>query len=242
MRKTFFASWRASFFTGLAVTLPALLTLAAVKWIFGTISSFTDTLLFFLPYFFKKGQPSDFASSGYGIHFLDPKAVYVNGLDGAMFWYWSLLALFLAVILISGVGLLARYYIGKRIIEWLDTAMMKVPVLNKFYGAIKQVNDAFSGNKNSFKTVVLVEFPRAGSYSVGFLTSDDNAEASRKIGEKLVSVFIPTTPNPTSGFMILVPADKVTKLDMSVAEGVKYIVSLGAIAPGELKSSSSSSS
>ena len=224
MRKTFFASWRASFFTGLAVTLPALLTLAAVKWIFGTIASFTDTLLFFLP------------------HVLDAKDVFENGQSGPMLWYWSLLALALAVALICGVGLLAHYYIGKRIIQWLDTAMMNVPVLNKFYGAIKQVNDAFSGNKNSFKTVVLVEFPREGSYSVGFLTSDDNAEASRKIGEKLVSVFIPTTPNPTSGFMILVPANKVTKLDMTVAEGVKYIVSLGAIAPGELKSSSSSSS
>ncbi|MEY4918692.1 MAG: hypothetical protein RL616_2605 [Verrucomicrobiota bacterium] len=76
-----------------------------------------------------------------------------------------------------------------------------------------------------------MEFPREGVYSVGFLTSDDNAEANLKTGEKLVSVFIPTTPNPTSGFLILVSADKVTKLDMSVAEGVKYIVSLGAIAP-----------
>lgn len=213
MKKTFFSRWRASFFTGLAVTLPALLTLAAVKWIFGTISSFTDTLLFFLPYF------------------LPPREVFENGRSGPMLWYWSLLALALAVMLISGVGLLARYYIGIRIIEWLDTAMMHVPLLNKFYSAIKQVNDAFSGNKNSFKTVVLVEFPREGMFSVGFLTSDDNAEANRKTGAKLVSVFIPTTPNPTSGFLVLVPAEKVTKLDMSVADGVKYIVSLGAIAP-----------
>jgi len=213
VRKTFFSRWRASFFTGLAVTLPALLTLAAVKWIFGTISSFTDTLLFFLPYF------------------LPPREVFEDGRSGPMLWYWSLLALALAVMLISGVGLLARYYIGVRIIEWLDTAMMHVPLLNKFYGAIKQVNDAFSGNKNSFKTVVLVEFPREGVYSVGFLTSDVNAEANRKTGAKLVSVFIPTTPNPTSGFLVLVPAEKVTKLDMSVADGVKYIVSLGAIAP-----------
>ena len=114
MRKSFFARWRASFFTGLAVTLPALLTLAAVKWIFGTISSFTDTLLFFLPYC------------------LDPKLIYANGQDGAMFSYWSLLALLLAAVMISGVGLLARYYVGKRIIEWLDTAMMNVPLLNKF--------------------------------------------------------------------------------------------------------------
>jgi uncharacterized membrane protein len=213
VRKTFVSSWRASFFAGLAVTLPALLTLAAVIWIFGTISTFTDTLLFFLPYC------------------LPPKDVFENGHSGPMHWYWSLLAFALAVGLITGVGLLARYYIGKRIIEWLDAGMMHIPVLNKFYGAVKQVNDSFSGSKNSFKTVVLVEFPREGAYSVGFLTGEDDSEASRKIGEKLVSVFIPTTPNPTSGFLVLVPADKVTKLDMSVAEGVKYIVSLGAIAP-----------
>ncbi|MDR3458496.1 MAG: DUF502 domain-containing protein [Verrucomicrobiae bacterium] len=213
MRKTFISNWRASFLTGLAVALPALVTLAAVTWIFGTISSFTDTLLFFLP------------------KLLPPEEVFENGHAGPMLWYWSLLALALAVLLITGIGLLARYYIGKRLIEWLDAGMMHIPVLNKFYGAIKQVNDAFSGDKSSFKTVVLVEFPREGVYSVGFLTSDDNDEASRKTGEKLVSVFIPTTPNPTSGFLILVPVAKVTKLDMSVADGVKYIVSLGAITP-----------
>jgi uncharacterized membrane protein len=216
VRKTFFASWRASFFTGLAVSLPALLTLAAVKWIFGTISSFTDTLLFFLPCI------------------LSPKEVYENGQSGAMFWYWSLLALVLAASLISGVGLLARYYIGKRMIEWLDTVMMNVPIFNKFYGAIKQVNEAFSGNKNSFKTVVLVEFPGPGNYSVGFITNEAKGEVRQKSGKNLVGVFIPTTPNPTSGFLILVPEEKVTKLDMSVAEGIKYIVSLGSISPEQL--------
>jgi uncharacterized membrane protein len=79
--------------------------------------------------------------------------------------------------------------------------------------------------------VVMVEFPREGMYSVGFLTSEEHAQIFPQIHEKLVCVFIPTTPNPTSGFMVLVPADKMTKLDMSVAEGVKYIVSLGSIAP-----------
>jgi uncharacterized membrane protein len=148
-----------------------------------------------------------------------------------MFWYWSLLALVVAVMLITSVGLLARYYIGKRMIEWLDTAMMNVPLLNKFYGAIKQVNEAFAGNKNSFKTVVLVEFPREGIYSVGFVTSEQRAEVQQKTREKVVAVFIPTTPNPTSGFLVLVPEDKITKLDMSVADGIKYIVSLGSISP-----------
>ena len=213
MNKTFFARWRASFFTGLAVTLPGLLTLAVVKWLFGTVSSFTDALLFFLKYL------------------VNPKAIYENGQSGPMFWYWSLVALALAVVLISGAGVLTRYYIGKRLILWIDTVMMTVPLLNKFYGAIKQVNEAFGGKKSSFKTVVLVEFPRAGMYSIGFLTSENYAEVRQKILQPVVAVFIPTTPNPTSGFMVLVPEDRVTKLDMSVADGIKYIVSLGAISP-----------
>jgi uncharacterized membrane protein len=213
VRKTLFARCRTSFLAGLAVTLPAIVSVAAVSWLFRTVSNFTDTLLFFLKFFLEK------------------KSIYENGVSGDMFWYWSVLAFALAVILISLVGLLARYYIGKRIIEWLDAAMMNVPLFNKFYGAIKQVNEAFAGNKNSFKTVVLVEFPREGMYSVGFLTSEQRAEVQAKTKEKVVSVFIPTTPNPTSGFLVLVPEDKVTKLDMTVADGIKYIVSLGSIAP-----------
>jgi uncharacterized membrane protein len=213
VRKSIFARWRTSFLAGLAVTLPAIVSVAAVMWLFRTASNFTDTLLFFLRFV------------------LDKKYIYENGISGDLFWYWSVLAFTLAVGLISVVGLLARYYIGKRMIEWLDAAMMQVPLFNKFYGAIKQVNEAFSGNKNSFKTVVLVEFPREGMYSVGFLTSEQHAEVQQKTKEKVVAVFIPTTPNPTSGFLVLVPEDKVTKLDMSVADGIKYIVSLGSIAP-----------
>lgn len=212
MKKTIFARWRASFFTGLAVTLPAIISIAAVMWLFKTVSNLTDLLLFFVP------QSITHADNG----------------KGAMYWYWSLLALLVAAILISSVGLLARYYIGKRLIEWLDTGMMNVPLFNKFYGAIKQVNEAFAGNKNSFKTVVLVEFPREGIYSVGFITSEQHAEVQQKTKEKVVCVFIPTTPNPTSGFLVLVPEDKVTKLEMSVADGVKYIVSLGSISPEQL--------
>jgi len=214
VKKSLFARWRASFLTGLFIVLPGIITLAVVKWFFGTVSSFTDALLFFLP------------------HFLDPKAVYENGEGGPMFWYWSLLALVLAAVLIALVGVLARYYIGKRIIEWLDSLMMHVPFLNKFYAAIKQVNEAFAGNKNSFKTVVLVEFPREGIYSVGFITNEQHGEVQQKTREKVVCVFVPTTPNPTSGFLILVPEEKVTKLDMTVADGIKYIVSLGSISPG----------
>jgi len=209
MRKSIFYRWRASFFTGLAVTLPAIVSIAAVMWLFKTVSNLTDLLLFFVPKTITHAE---------------------NG-KGGMFWYWSALALLLAVALITAVGLLARYYIGKRLIEWLDAAMMHVPLFNKFYGAIKQVNEAFAGNKHSFKTVVMVEFPSAGIYSIGFITNEQHGEVQQKTKENVLCVFVPTTPNPTSGFLILVPEEKVTKLDMSVADGIKYIVSLGSISP-----------
>lgn len=229
-QKSFFTRWRSSFLTGLAVTLPALLTLAAVKWLIGTISGVTDLLLFFLP--------RNLTHEG---------LIYPNDGKGPMYWHWSLVALALAVVLISAVGVLARYYIGKKIIDWTDRVLMRVPLLNKFYGAIKQVNDAFAGNKHSFKTVVLVEFPGPGNYSIGFITNEQQGEVQKMAGKNLISVFIPTTPNPTSGFLILVAEEKVVKLNMSVADAIKYIVSLGAIsqesaAPSQSSSSSSPSS
>jgi uncharacterized membrane protein len=212
VKKSLFARWRASFVTGLAIVLPGVVTLAVVKWFFGTISSFTDTLLFFLP------------------HFLKPKLIYENGESGPMFWYWSVLAFLLAVVIVTTIGVLARYYFGKRMIAWADSLMLRVPVLNKIYGTIRQVDEAFtSGKKSSFKTVVLVEYPREGIYSVGFITSEQESEPQKKTGANCVCVFIPTTPIPTAGFLILVPVDKVTKLNMSVADGFKYIISLGAL-------------
>jgi uncharacterized membrane protein len=210
VKKTFLARWRANFFTGLAVVMPGVISIGALVWIFGTVATFTDTLLFFLPH--------ELTHRDHG--------------TGKMFWYWSLAAFLLAIFLLCAAGFAARNYFGKKIIEWADRALMHIPLLNKIYGATKQVNDALvTGNKNSFKTVVLIEFPRAGSYSLGFLTSED-AEIRVQPEEKLVCVFVPTTPNPTAGFMMLVPDEKVTRVKMSVADGLKYIISLGAIAPG----------
>lgn len=207
------ARWRASFLTGLAVVLPGVITLAVVKWLFGTISSFTDTLLFFLPYW------------------LGPNVIYQNGGSGPVYWYWSVLALLLAVVLVSFIGVLARYYFGKRLIAWADGVMLRVPILNKIYGTIKQVDQAFtSGKRSSFKTVVLVEYPREGVYSVGFITNEQADEVQRKTDKKCVCVFIPTTPVPTGGFLVIVPEEKIIKLDMSVADGLKYIISVGALA------------
>ncbi len=207
MSKSLFARWRASFLTGLVVILPGLVTLAVVKWFFGTISSLTDLLLFFLP----------------------KTTTHADGGTGPIHWYWSLLALLVSALLVTVIGLLARHYIGKRLIDLADNIMLRVPVLNKIYGTIKQVDAAFTGNKNSFKTVVLIEYPRSGIYSVGFITNEQEDPVCTEMSHKTVSVYIPTTPIPTSGFLVLVPVQQITKLDMSVADGFKYIISLGAI-------------
>ncbi len=210
MNKTFFDRWQANFWAGLAIVLPGVLSIAVLIWLFGTVANITDTLLIFLP---RKITHHDLG-------------------QGGMYWYWSLVALTLAVFLVGVVGLLARNYFGKRLIEWVDTALLRVPLLNKIYGATKQVNDAFSSsNKDAFRTVVLVEFPHPGMRTIGFLTREQHDEIQARSPEKVVCVFVPTTPNPTGGYLLVVPEEKVIKLDMSVAEGMKYVISLGAIAP-----------
>src|SRR6266496_4537363 len=215
VQKSLWARWQANFLAGLAIVLPAVISFAVLIWLFGTVSNITNTLLIFVP----------------------PKLTHRD--DGTMYWYWSAVALVLAVFLIGVVGLLARNYFGKRVIEWTDSTLLRIPLLNKIYGATKQVNDAFSsGNKTAFRTVVLVEFPRAGVHSVGFITSEPSEEIQAKTKEKVVCVFVPTTPNPTGGFLLLVPEEQVTKLDMSVADGIKYVISLGAIMPEIAPSSS----
>ncbi len=208
MKKRFLATGQANFWAGLAIVLPAVISVAVLLWLFKSVASITDTLLIFLP----------------------PKLTH--GEDGSMYWYWKVVALAVAFCLICLVGLLARGYFGKRIIEWVDAALLRIPLLNKIYGTTKQVNDAFSSsNKTSFRTVVLIEFPRPGVYSLGFITREQPGEPQAKLSEKVVCVFVPLTPNPTSGFLLLVPEDKVTKLQMSVADGIKYIISLGSIIP-----------
>jgi uncharacterized membrane protein len=214
VNKGFLSKWRANFFAGLAIVLPGVISISVIFWLFFTASKITDTLLFAIP------QEITHESLG--------------GVAGAgpMHWYWSLVALALAVVMTSVVGLLARNLLGKKLIEWVDNTLLRVPFLNKIYGATKQVNEAFSsGNKTSFKTVVMIEFPRTGMYSVGFLTSEVHEEILSHLPGKVVCVFIPTTPNPTSGFMVLVPEEQVTKLDMTVADGIKFIISLGSISP-----------
>ncbi len=207
--------WRANFFAGLAVALPLVISLAIVKWLFGTLANLTDVLLFWLRYL-----P------------LDPAWVYQDGVKGEMLLGWQVVAIVLAVCLVALIGRLARHHAGKMLLRAGERALLKVPLLNTLYGAVKQVHDAFATSKSTaFQTVVMIEFPREGLYSIGFITSDQNAEVQARTKERVISVFVPTTPNPTTGFLVMVPEDKVTRLDMSVADGIKFIISLGSVSP-----------
>ncbi len=211
MKKTLVARWQANFLAGLAVVMPVALSVAVVLWLFGTVSNFTDTLLFFLP------RPLTHAQDG----------------AGPMFWYWKVVALLLAAMLIAGVGRITRHYLGRRLIAWVDQVILAVPLLNKIYAVIKQVNEAFSmGKKGAFQTVVLVEFPRPGLYALGFVTGEHENEIEAAVGERAVTVFVPTTPNPTSGFLLVVPETQLRPLRMPVGDAVRFIVSVGSITPG----------
>jgi uncharacterized membrane protein len=151
-----------------------------------------------------------------------------NGeLSTTIYWYWSVVSFCLTVFIVGLVGRYGRNYFGRQAIQWTDHLMMRVPLLNKIYGTVKQVNASFTSNKSSFKQVVLVPFPHARSRSLAFVTGEQTSLGP----EKLISVFIPTTPNPTSGFLMLMPESEVTHLNMSVAEGIKFIISLGVISP-----------
>jgi uncharacterized membrane protein len=135
------------------------------------------------------------------------------------------------MLLIVLVGRLGRYYFGKKLIQGVDVVLMRVPLLNKLYTALKQIHEAFTSSKAaSFKQVVLVEFPRPGLYSIGFITGAENVEVQSKTQKRLLSIFVPTPPL-TSGSIVLVPEGDVVKLEMSVAEGIKFIMSLGSVSP-----------
>ena len=199
---------RSDFVTGLAIVMPAVISVAVVIWLFTNVANLTDDLLFFLP----KNWTHE---------------VRPDGRIGPTLWYWSGAAFLLPIILICLVGRYGKYYLGRKAIELTDHTLMRIPLLNKIYGTVKQVNESFSSNKSSFKQVVLVSFPHPGARSIGFVTGEQNGLGA----ERLISVFVPTTPNPTSGFLLLVPEGEIVKLDISVAEGIKFVISLGALAP-----------
>ena len=137
----------------------------------------------------------------------------------------------MAIILITFIGFISLSFIGKKLLEVFNNILKKIPILRTIYSAIVQMTETFTKNDNKKKSVVLVEYPRKGSWAVGFATKDNTGEISTKTKRQLVNVFVPTTPNPTSGFLLMFPKEDVIHLDLSFEEASKFIVSAGTTEP-----------
>jgi len=133
----------------------------------------------------------------------------------------------ISIIFITIVGGLSLSFLGKRILRLIDDLFKKIPFLRTIYSAILQMTETFSKKDNDKKSVVLIEYPRKGVWAVGFATKENKGEMAQKTNQKLINVFVPTTPNPTSGFLLMFPIDDVIYLNMTFEEASKFIVSAG---------------
>ena len=133
----------------------------------------------------------------------------------------------ISVIFITIVGGLSLSFLGKRILKIIDDLFKRIPFLRTIYSAILQMTESFSNKDNDKKSVVLVEYPRKGVWAVGFATKENKGEMAEKTNQKLINVFVPTTPNPTSGFLLMFPIEDVIHLNMTFEEASKFIVSAG---------------
>ena len=215
-----FRRLRNYFITGLVVILPAILTFVIFwyiiiktnEWILAPI---TDALIQATKPFLPDIPKISFAYLDYIIKFL---------------------VLILILALIIFVGLATRLFIIRKSFEGIENLLLKVPMVGKVYLSIKQLSGAFLGQqKGIFEKVALLEYPRKGVYSIGFVTSRVREEIQLKTKPNMINVFVPTTPNPTSGVFLLVPEDDLIYLDMTIEEGLRLVVSGGKVTPGYKK-------
>ncbi len=141
------------------------------------------------------------------------------------------LEIVLSVVFITFIGGLSLSFIGRKILQIFNDLLKKIPILRTIYSAIVQMTETLAPNEKSKKSVVLIEYPRKGSWAVGFVTKENKGEISKKTNQNLVNVFVPTTPNPTSGFLLMFPKEDVVYLDMNFEEASKFIVSAGTSIP-----------
>ena len=142
------------------------------------------------------------------------------------------LEILLSIFFITIIGGISLSFIGKRILKFVNDLFKRIPILRTIYSAIGQMTESFApNNNNNKKSVVLIQYPRKGSWAVGFATKDNKGEISKKTNADLVNVFVPTTPNPTSGFLLMFPKNEIIYLDMSFEEASKFIVSAGTSNP-----------
>jgi len=145
---------------------------------------------------------------------------------------WNLVATVVVLLLVTLLGYLSSYVFGKYFVSIFERAIQRIPGIGGVYNSVRQIVATFgTQNRQLFNKVVMVEFPRRGVWTLGFLTNKQQGEPQAHAGTEIWTVFVPTTPNPTSGFLLLVPRDEIKELDMSVGDGMKMIISGGAVVP-----------
>jgi uncharacterized membrane protein len=202
-----FTLLRKAFISGFMLLAPFFVTAWVFLWLFEMIGGeFRDFLLFFLPASLRA----------------NPNLSVV----------WNIFATLIVVALVTLLGHLSRHMFGRYFSALAERLIQTIPGVSGVYNTVKQIVTTFGAqNRNLFNKVVLLEFPRKGVHTIGFLTSKVQGEAQTRLGRELWTVYVPTTPNPTSGYILLIPKDEIIELDMSVSDGMKLVISGGVVVP-----------
>ena len=191
-------------FTGLLVIVPGVITIAVLNWFVGTL----DQTLQILPVAWQPDKLLGFHIPGFGV--------------------------LLTLLILLVVGATASNFAGRKLVQLGDSLVSRIPVVRSIYSSVKQVSDTlFSESGNAFRTAVLVQWPRDGVWTVAFITGTPNGEVAAYLRDEFVSVYVPTTPNPTGGYFVMVRKSDCVELDMSVDAALKYIISMGVVAPSD---------
>lgn len=190
------------FITGLLIWIPLTITFMVLAWIVGTL----DQIIPLLPQEIQPKQVLGFDIPGLGV--------------------------LMSLAIILSTGLVAANVLGQKLVQVWEGLLSRIPVVKSIYSSVKQVSDTlFSSSGQAFRQALLVQYPREGSWTIAFLTGKPGGDAANHLGSDFVSVYVPTTPNPTSGFFLMMPKADVIELEMSVDEALKYIISMGVVAP-----------
>ena len=200
-------SFRNAFLSGLILLTPIAITVYVIKVLIEAIGAPTSKIFFFF------APPEVFDQAALSITL-------------------NILSTLLVIVLVTVLGWLSQYFLGRMVVRMAEVLLNNVPFVNRVYGTIKQIIETFSSEKRPvFQKVVLVEFPRRETHALGFMTGKGKGEVRIQAGKEIANVFLPTTPNPTSGFLIMVPTEDLIELQMSVADGMKFVISGGAVVP-----------
>ncbi len=188
--------------TGLLVIVPGVITAWVLNWIVSTL----DQTLQILPISWQPDRLLGFHVPGFGV--------------------------VLTLLILLLVGAVTSNFIGRKLVQWGDAVLVRIPVVRSIYGSVKQVSDTlFSESGNAFRTAVLIQWPREGVWTVAFVTGTPGGDVATYLRDDFQSVYVPTTPNPTGGYFVMLRKSDCIELEMSVDEALKYIVSMGVVVP-----------